>query len=76
MVAVGVDLEHSRRVVDLAHRFPQVFAGVGHYPTETPDPDIAALRELAADERVVAIGEVGLDFVDTNSPPPCVPASQ
>jgi len=68
MVAVGVDLEHSRRVVDLAHRFPQVFAGVGHYPTETPDPDIAALRELAADERVVAIGEVGLDFVDTNSP--------
>lgn len=69
MVAVGVDLEHSRRVVDLAHRFPQVFAGVGHYPTETPAPDIAALRDLAADERVVAIGEVGLDFVDTNSPP-------
>lgn len=70
MVAVGVDLEHSRRVVDLAHKFPQVFAGVGHYPTETPAPDIAALRELAADERVVAIGEVGLDFADTNSPPP------
>lgn len=69
MVAVGVDLEHSRRVVELAHKFPQVFAGVGHYPTDTPAPDIAALRELAADERVVAIGEVGLDFVDTNSPP-------
>jgi TatD DNase family protein len=69
MVAVGVDLEHSRRVVDLAHQFPQVFAGVGHYPTDTLAPDIAALRELAADERVVAIGEVGLDFVDTNSPP-------
>jgi TatD DNase family protein len=69
MIAVGVDLEHSRRVVELAHRFPQVFAGVGHYPTDTPEPDIPALRELAKDERVVAIGEVGLDFMDTNGPP-------
>ncbi len=68
MIAVGVDLEHSRRVVDLAHRFPEVFAGVGHYPTDTPEPDITELRELAKDERVVAIGEVGLDFMDANSP--------
>ncbi len=68
MVAVGVDLEHSQRAVALAHQHPEVFAGVGHYPTETPAPDIAALRALAADERVVAIGEVGLDFVDSNSP--------
>ena len=68
MIAVGVDLEHSERVVALAHEFPQVFAGVGHYPTDTPEPDIEALRRLASDERVVAIGEVGLDFVDVNSP--------
>ncbi len=64
MIAVGVDLEHSQRAVALAKEFPEVFAGVGHYPTDTPEPDIEALRRLASDERVVAIGEVGLDFVD------------
>ncbi len=68
MIAVGVDFEHSQRVLALANHFPQVFAGVGHYPTETPAPDIPALGKLAAHERVVAIGEVGLDFVDANSP--------
>jgi TatD DNase family protein len=68
VVAVGVDLEHSRRVLALAHRHPEVFAGVGHYPTESAAPDIGALRELAADERVVAIGEVGLDFQDAHAP--------
>jgi TatD DNase family protein len=66
MVAVGVDLEHSQRALTLAHRCPEVFAGVGHYPTETQPPDIAALGRLATDERVVAVGEVGLDFVDAS----------
>jgi TatD DNase family protein len=68
MIAVGVDLDHSRRALELAHRHAEVFAGVGHYPTESADPDIAALRQLAADERVVAIGEVGLDFQDAHAP--------
>ena len=68
IIAVGVDLEHSRRVVALAHRHAEVFAGVGHYPTESAAPDINALRQLAADERVVAIGEVGLDFQDAQAP--------
>jgi TatD DNase family protein len=62
MVAVGVDLERSRRAVALAHRHEQVWAGVGHYPLEPAEPDIDSLRDLALDPRVVAIGEIGLDF--------------
>jgi TatD DNase family protein len=62
MVAVGVDLEHSRRAVALAHRHEQVWAAVGHYPLEPSGLDIDALRELATDPRVVAVGEIGLDF--------------
>jgi TatD DNase family protein len=62
MVAVGVDLERSRRAVALAHRHEHVWAGVGHYPLEPAPLDIDALRELAIDPRVVAIGEIGLDF--------------
>jgi TatD DNase family protein len=68
IIAVGVDLEHSQKALALAHRHPEVFAGVGHYPTEAADPDIDALRALAADGRVVAIGEVGLDFQDAHAP--------
>jgi TatD DNase family protein len=45
-----------------------VWAGVGHYPLEESAPDIYALRELAADQMVVAIGEVGLDFEHVGGP--------
>jgi TatD DNase family protein len=62
MVAMGVNLEHSRRAVELANGDAAVWAGIGHYPAEEEDPDMAALRELALSTRVVAIGEVGLDF--------------
>ncbi|HUY59014.1 MAG TPA: TatD family hydrolase [Solirubrobacteraceae bacterium] len=62
MVAVGVDVERSRRAVSLAHRHDQVWAGVGHYPLEPAALDLDALRELATEPRVVAIGEIGLDF--------------
>lgn len=58
---MGVDLASSRRAVELAHTHDGVWASVGHHPTETHEPDLEALRALAADPKVVAIGEVGLD---------------
>jgi TatD DNase family protein len=69
MIAMGVDLETSRNALALAHRFPAVWAGVGHHPTDPLTPDMEALRALALDERAVAIGEVGLDFEEAGSPP-------
>lgn len=68
MITMGVDLERNHRALALAKQHPEVFAGIGHYPAEGPAPDIAALRQLAADERVVTIGEVGLDFNDSDAP--------
>lgn len=68
MIAMGVDLERSQQALAYAHRYPEVFAGVGHFPTESVPPDIAALRLLARDERAVAIGEVGLDFEEPGPP--------
>ena len=62
MIAVGVNREHNLRAVDMAAAFDAVWAGAGHYPSEEPDPDLDAIRALAANPRVVAIGEVGLDF--------------
>jgi TatD DNase family protein len=68
MIAMGVDLERSRGAISLANRFQEVWAGVGHYPLEQSAPDVDALRDLAADQMVVAIGEVGLDFEHVSGP--------
>lgn len=70
MIAMGVNLERSQTAVSLAQRFGAVWAGVGHMPTEHGRPDIEALRSLAKEDRVVAIGEVGLEFEEPGTPPP------
>jgi TatD DNase family protein len=66
---VGVDLETSRRAVELAERSPMVWAAVGHHPVNREAPDLAALRQLAGHPRVVAVGEVGLDRVHPEAAP-------
>jgi TatD DNase family protein len=68
LLAMGVDLERSRGAVACAHRYAEVFAAVGHHPLEEGDPDVDALRELAKDDMVVAIGEIGLDFEHVGGP--------
>jgi len=70
MIAMGVDLDRSRAAVGFAHAHSEVWAAVGHFPLEVVEPDIDALRGLAADERVVAIGEIGLDFEHTGGVEP------
>jgi TatD DNase family protein len=62
MIAMGTDAERNQRALDMASSFEEVFAGAGHYPTEEPEPDLATIASLALNPRVVAIGEVGLDF--------------
>ena len=69
LVAMGVDLEKSRMAVDLAVQHPEVWAGIGHHPSETNGPDLQALRNLSTDPKVVAMGEIGLDFEQKGSPP-------
>src|SRR5512141_925117 len=64
-VAVGYDLESSRQAVKMAEREADVSAAVAIHPhhAEAATADaLDALAALAAHQRVVAIGEVGLDF--------------
>jgi len=64
MLAVGITLESSRRVVELAGRYPNVFAVVGLHPNyvSTAKPgDWEQIVELMRAPKVVAIGETGLD---------------
>jgi TatD DNase family protein len=65
IVTIGISVESSRRVVDLAEKYPNVFAVIGVHPTyaqQAEEDVITPLRELAENPRVVAIGEIGLDY--------------
>jgi TatD DNase family protein len=71
MLTIGTDVATSRAAVALAAREPDVWATVGIHPHEAADANDAALAEierLAADARVVAIGETGLDFFRNLAP--------
>ena len=64
-ITVGTSLEDSRRAIELAGTYENVYAAIGIHPHEAKDGDAAALAELkrlAGQEKVVAIGETGLDF--------------
>jgi TatD DNase family protein len=57
--------------VDLAHQHPEVFATVGIHPQEAHRVDVEALAKLttlASDPRVLAIGEIGLDYYHASNP--------
>jgi TatD DNase family protein len=67
----GTDLARSRAATVLADTYPGVYAAVGIHPNSTAGFDEAMLedvREMAARPKVVAIGEIGLDYHWDDSP--------
>ncbi len=71
VITVGVDLPSSRGAVRLAERHRAIWAGIGVHPHEakTFDKEVErGLRELAQQKKVVAIGEIGLDYYRDLSP--------
>ncbi len=68
----GCTLDSSRAAIALAARHPHVYAAVGIHPENCGDfiPEhIDALRQLARQPKVVAIGEIGLDYYWPENPP-------
>ena len=72
IVNPGITVETSRRAIAMAERYPHVYAAVGIHPENCHDfvpQHIDELRKLARHPKVVAIGEIGLDYYwDTNPP--------
>ncbi len=72
VVNPGITLETSRMAVEMAHRYAHVYAAVGIHPENCHDfvsAQIEELRALAKAEKVVAIGEIGLDYYWEENPP-------
>ena len=65
IITAGTSVESSEKAIALAEKYPQVYAAVGIHPQEIAgkkNADIKKIAELAKHPRVVALGEMGLDF--------------
>ena len=65
MIVVGFDKETSIKAVELSKKYDFCYAAVGYHPTEIKEyteSDYEFLENLAKNDKVVAIGEVGFDF--------------
>ncbi|MBQ6804832.1 MAG: TatD family hydrolase [Clostridia bacterium] len=70
-VCVGSDLPSSRRSLDYAQAHAGVFAAAGVHPHEAkdaPDDYLSRLEKMLAEEKCVALGEIGLDYYYDFSP--------
>lgn len=65
IIAVGYDLKSGREEIGLAHRFDFIYAAAGIHPEncyDLPEDWQERLEEMLADDRVCALGEIGLDY--------------
>lgn len=73
ILVIGFDLETSCRAIALAEKYNQIYATVGIHPHDAKDLDdqtVSICRDLAAHPKVVALGEMGLDYYRDLSPRP------
>lgn len=71
LINIGTDIKTSIESIELAKNYDFIYATVGIHPHDAKDmtnQDIQTLEELCKNEKVVAIGEIGLDFYYDNSP--------
>ncbi len=71
IINVGADMQSSLNSAKMAKKYDFIYATVGVHPhdaEDVTDADYQVLKKLARDEKVVAIGEIGLDYHYDNSP--------
>ena len=72
IITIGIDLNSSRKAVEIANKYDFIYATVGYHPHNAKEADVRDLEQLAvlaSESKVVAWGEIGLDFFRRHSPP-------
>lgn len=68
MICVGTNEESSQQAISFSEKYTNTFAAIGVHPHDTKD-GFGLIAELAGtSEKIIAVGEVGLDYFYTNSP--------
>lgn len=66
LITIGCDKEEIKKAIKIANKYENVYASIGYHPydvNEITDEDLKDLKELARkEEKVIAIGECGLDY--------------
>ena len=65
IINVGADIQSTRNTLLLTQQYPFVYGAVGVHPNETGelnDEQMNWLRQIARKEKIIAIGEIGLDY--------------
>lgn len=71
VINIGADEDSSERSVELADRYENIYAVVGVHPHSAKDlegRDLSSIIKMLENDKVVAIGEIGLDYYYDNSP--------
>jgi len=70
IITIGIDLASSQKALELANRYDFIYSTVGYHPHDADkvsDVHLMELQELAKEKKVVAWGEIGLDFFKNRS---------
>lgn len=71
IIIPAIDIDTSKSAIKIAHIYPEVYVAVGIHPNQGNDwtkQSISELETLAHDQKVVAIGEIGLDYYRDHTP--------
>lgn len=61
-INIGYNYESSEKSIEYAQKYPFIYATVGYHPEDIGEYDKDKLIKLAENPKVVAIGEIGLDY--------------
>ncbi len=73
IITIGIDLASSRKAASLAENYREIYSSAGLHPhgaAVLDDASLGEFRDLLAKERVVAVGEIGLDYFRDRKPRP------
>ena len=69
VVNIGSTISDSKKTIELTKKYPFIYGSIGVHPSETKDmneDDIKWLKEMSSLDKIIAIGEIGLDYYWNN----------